>query len=246
MNEGRRLDFKPHEIDWDAEKSQRLWEYYGSSKAHRVSYFGESVGRHFVRVLKRYGLFRDATAIVDFSCGTGAIISSILRVAKRDATVRGYDPSIQSVNRANDRNRGIGGFAGAYPATEYPTDLGDESVNLLILTEVIEHLDEKSLDAVLLECRRILAPNGTIVITTPNSEDLAASKVLCPECGCIFHRWQHMRSWSAETLGALVRRYEFENIRTKQIMWGNELVDLAFSLLNRKKTGLMLIATRGR
>jgi hypothetical protein len=42
------------------------------------------------------------------------------------------------------------------------------------------------------------------LITNPNEEDLDASMKICPECKCMFHRWEHMRSFSAPSLSSLV------------------------------------------
>ena len=42
---------------------------------------------------------------------------------------------------------------------------------------------------------------------TPNEEDLALSEIYCPQCDHAFHRWQHLRSFSSESLSQIVREY---------------------------------------
>ena len=32
------------------------------------------------------------------------------------------------------------------------------------------------------------------------AEGLLLRRFRCPDCGCIFHRWQHMRSWNLDSL----------------------------------------------
>jgi SAM-dependent methyltransferase len=57
---------------------------------------------------------------------------------------------------------------GGYPGTRLP--VGDESQDLVILTEVIEHLTVPQL--VVAEVGRVLRPGGTLVVTTPNVHSL--------------------------------------------------------------------------
>jgi SAM-dependent methyltransferase len=234
--------FSPHPVDWDSVKAQRLWDYYGASPAHKKKYFGESVGSHLVRLLWRRGLFKNAQTIVDFSCGTGALITHVLPRAAAGAKVVGYDPSQLSVQKANQRNRHSPAFVGAYLISTYPTAIRSDSVDLLFLTEVLEHLDDDNLARVLSECSRILSPRGKFVVTTPNEEDLEGHNVLCPECGCTFHMWQHQRSWSADSLKEALLHEGFRHVRVSKITWGNELVDVASRMLRRRATGLLAIA----
>lgn len=241
---GNQEKFERHVIEWDEEKVRRIWDFYGSSEVHKSVYFGETAGSHFVRVLRRSGVFRKARKIVDFSCGTGAVISALLKVIPRGATVEGCDFSMGSVLGAEARNFGLPGFSGVRFLSGFPSEFDSDSVDLVILTEVIEHLDDRSLELLLLEIRRILSPQGYLVLTTPNSEILERSHVLCPECGCIFHRWQHQRSWNGKSLGDALRSYRFKNIRIKYVTWGNEWIDFAFSVFRRKKTGIFVVARK--
>ena len=93
-----------------------------------------------------------------------------------------------SVDAVNERFRGVPSVAEARCISSFPSDLPGDSFSLVAATEVIEHLDDTELDSMLGECRRLLAPGGYIVLTTPNEEDYDAAKVCCPECGCVFHR----------------------------------------------------------
>lgn len=236
--------FKPHEIEWTDEKASRLWDFYGSSEDYRSSYFGETAGPHFIRVLKRKGLFRNTHNIVDFSCGTGAIIENLLSFVRKDTHVLGLDSSTSSIEKTISRNSSKSNFYGASKIDGYPTKLGTNSIDLVLLTEVIEHLDDNALTDVLSECYRILAPGGKLIITTPNKEKLATSNVICPECGSIFHRWQHRRHWSKQSIRDALSEHKFNNVQVQSITWGNELIELAFVILRRIDTGLLAISEK--
>ena len=56
----------------------------------------------------------------------------------------------------------------------------------------------------------LLKPGGTIVITTPNDEDLEKTHVHCADCGATFHHMQHIRSWNVNNLGKLMSEFTFQ------------------------------------
>lgn len=70
--------------------------------------------------------------------------------------------------------------------------------------ETVEHVYDADLDAIVALLLRLAAPGAKILFTTPNREDLSASSVYCPVSNVTFHRWQHVRSWSAESLVAFM------------------------------------------
>jgi len=51
-----------------------------------------------------------------------------------------------------------------------------------------------------------------VVITTPNNEDLELSQCYCPISNTLFHRWQHVRSFTEETLAALLAKHGIEKV----------------------------------
>lgn len=236
--------FNPHEIVWTDENIRRLWDYYGSSSAHKTAYFGESVGAHFVRFIKRRSLLKQPATIVDFSCGTGAIIEQLTKHAAEGSSIYGCDPSRRSIEIAEARNRGRPTFKGVFHIQSFPTSIPSDSVDLLLLTEVVEHLDDVALESIISESKRILRPHGRLLVTTPNNENLEQEKVLCPNCGCVFHRWQHQRSWTSATLSESLRGFGFMITSTHLITWGNEAIDTVCRILRRKPSGLALLASK--
>jgi hypothetical protein len=44
-------------------------------------------------------------------------------------------------------------------------------------------------------------------VTTPNNEDLELGMAYCPVSNTLFHRWQHVRSFTGESLSCLLSRH---------------------------------------
>jgi len=85
----------------------------------------------------------------------------------------------------------------------------NEQFDVVLLIEVVEHLRSDILDATLREIHRVMRPGGVLLITTPNNEDLSRSMKFCPDCGAIFHEWQHVRAWDVVGLAKELKAYGF-------------------------------------
>ena len=101
---------------------------------------------------------------------------------------------------------------------ETPYPFADESFDVVLLTEVLEHLREYPLRA-LVEARRILRPDGVLIITTPNAASLQnrvrlalGRSVHTPLRDWMFGlpHARHAREYTAEELRELVTTAGFE------------------------------------
>jgi len=102
---------------------------------------------------------------------------------------------------------GIPSFKGAH----LTADLRKQGIRFdaVLVVEVIEHLYDDGLNAIMAEIDGMLEPDGIVIFTTPNEENREASMILCPTTGEVFHRWQHVRSWSASSLDQWIRSQGF-------------------------------------
>lgn len=207
-----------HPIRWTPEKVTRLWAFYSSSAASRELYFSSVFGTEILESARAQGVRLDSKDVIDFGCGPGYLLDHLLTDwSPRTAT--GVEFSEDSAREAAGRLSKHAAFRGVTSAVTTPVPLAAESCDVLFLVEVVEHLDDDTLERTLSEARRLIRPGGFIVVTTPNEEDLAKSTTACPDCGCVFHFWQHVRGWSAKSLAATLSEKGFRTICATSLTW---------------------------
>jgi ubiquinone/menaquinone biosynthesis C-methylase UbiE len=108
--------------------------------------------------------------------------------------ISSLDPNENSVKRLNAI--GVQAYIGYSNAMPF----SDASFDCVVMSEVIEHLDDAILSASLAEIARILKPNGRFIGTTPADENLFASICVCPDCGKRFHKFGHVQTFSETRL----------------------------------------------
>lgn len=140
-----------------------------------------------VRLILRTG----ARRILDAGAGRGTVANR-LHDAGLDVVALDLSPvALHAVHGA----RTVVGSIDALP-------FEDRSFELVLASEVLEHLPDPTLERTRHELARVAA--SWIVLTVPNREDLLAAALLCPRCGCRFHAHRHLQSFDAERLGSLV------------------------------------------
>jgi 2-polyprenyl-3-methyl-5-hydroxy-6-metoxy-1,4-benzoquinol methylase len=237
------MSFEPHEIAWTPEKSKRIWDYYGSRPQFRSAFFGYIAGpmvaRKFMTVVAPVANAR----ILDFSCGQGDVIAALLPHLKDSQEISACDFSNTYVDAVTKRFKGTPHFKSATLMTSLPGPLADGHFDVVYATEVIEHLNDTELDGMLAECKRLLKPGGQVFFTTPNEEDYDAAKIMCPDCGSIFHKWQHLRTWTRDSLRERMERAGFRTRSVEAVAWLNWRGKLLSWLTTRKikRDGLIYI-----
>jgi 2-polyprenyl-3-methyl-5-hydroxy-6-metoxy-1,4-benzoquinol methylase len=198
-------------MEWTPERIRAFWDYESQFPENYFSYqVGDLVARAFADVLD--GVDR----VLDYGCGGGHLIRHLLEAGHR---VAGADNSPDSLARTREACADHDRFLGAFT-------IGDLLANgerwpALICCEVIEHLDDSTLEGVVGAMHALLEDGGVAIVTTPNEEDLTESHLLCPVSGEVFHRWQHVRSWSAKSLTAYFEQRGFEPIAVKAMLFAH-------------------------
>jgi 2-polyprenyl-3-methyl-5-hydroxy-6-metoxy-1,4-benzoquinol methylase len=196
--------FKEHGIEWDDKKVSRLWDYYSRTTPYSEIYFSKLFGHH---ILRQSGLPLEAPLkVLDFGCGPGFIWDHLQGIgANWQYTALDFSPD--SVKKLIEKATGNENFKGAQHVSSLPTDLPELQFDVILLFEVVEHLNDAYLGGTLAEVARLLKQGGVVVISTPNEEDLSMSQKFCPECGAIFHEYQHVRNWSVGGLTTCLKPY---------------------------------------
>ena len=213
--------FKEHDIEWTDEVTSRLWDYYSKTYPYNQIYFTKSVGKDILLKTEKIIGSIDNRAVLDFGCGPAFFIEHLVDLKIKPAKYIGLDFSKDSVKNINHKENPEFELQGIF-AQELPSELQDKSVDICFLIEVIEHLNDKYIDDTLNEIYRVLRPGGVLIITTPNNEDLEYSKNFCPECGCIYHKWQHERKFNCAELEKTILRYGFHTKRVSEVTFKSE------------------------
>lgn len=227
----RQMDnFKPWELRWEEEHIQRFWNWWGSNPEKSRFYFSRLVGD---AILDEIGHYVQLTGTVfDLGAGPGYFTEKLLQ---RKIGTMAIDSSMASVNLLNERFNGIEKFLGAKVSSIEKMTADDRTADAAFLIETIEHLEARILPSVLSEVHRVLKPAGILIITTPNQENLAENQIMCPNCGCVFHTVQHLRSLSSNSLRELMEVAGFKTIVSKPTLfsWHPRLIRPIHRLFHR-------------
>lgn len=170
-------------------EQSKIWEHFQNEGS--ASFAG---AKPRLRYLAR--LLRPDDRVLDVGVGDGAFEEI---AAERGLVVHVLDPDARAIERVAGR-LGLGDRAKAGSIVSIPWP--DASFDSVVVSEVLEHLDDATLEAGLAEIRRVLRPGGVLLGTVPADENLEAETAVCPDCGRRFHRWGHARSFSATGLAA--------------------------------------------
>ena len=169
-----------------AEPRPTTLPFTGERFTHEV--IGEIWHEHWHRYVLALPLAR-GKRVLDAACGEG-YGSAFLATAARE--VVGVDVAPDAIAHASARYAAENLRFAVASCTELP--LADESFDLVVSFETIEHLAEQS--QMLAEFRRVLAPEGILVISSPNRPVYAAQ--------CAARNEFHVRELTRDELAQLL------------------------------------------
>lgn len=235
-----------HELVWDTQKVSSFWSFVSNNPALEHDYFGGQAGRAVLEAVKHYLPLKGR--LVDYGCGPGMFMEHLFA---EGIACEGLDSSRESLEVVEKKFRRNPLFKGAILADQLPTPIETASVDTVFFLETVEHLLPDQLAPTIREIYRILGPGGSVVLTTPNNEDLAKSAVFCPECGSVFHRWQHIRAFTKSSLVELMDTFGFERVACRASLFCEDplvirtLMILAARLRHRPLPNLIYIGRKG-
>ena len=161
---------KPTSVD-----QGKIWEHFQNEG---IDSFSQSRGRLEFLVRR----LAPGLRVLNIGVGNGTFEALSLR---KGLDVWSLDPSERAIARLRQElalgEKAQVGFSQNIP---FP----DEHFDAVIMSEVLEHLDDLVLEATLSEIHRVLRRDGMFLGTVPARENLADSHVVCPHCAHQFHR----------------------------------------------------------
>lgn len=136
--------------------------------------------------------------VLDVGCGSGWLGACCQR---RGAIVCAMDLGWVGVAGAKARF----GEAAYQVGDLYHLPFAAECFDAVVLSEVVEHLED--IDAALAEARRVLRPQGRLVVSVPYRETIVEH--LCIHCNKLTPAHAHLHRFDEETLAAYLRRQGF-------------------------------------
>ena len=199
-------EFIEHELIWNREYSARFWNFLARST---TDYFSQQVGPGILRAAIKAGVPMRGR-ILDFGCGPGHLLEVLVH---RGIDCEGADFSAESVHETQLRLKDHPHFRGATQILGIPSQLPAGKYDVVFCIETIEHILTEELEPTFQELHRLLKPGGFLIVTTPNDELLDQAKALCPECGAVFHRMQHVQSWNSQSISQFHQSVGFQTVR---------------------------------
>lgn len=196
---------EPKQLVWTDEYIGRFWNYMANKPNADQKYFTYQVGAGVVNFLKNF-IDLNGKKVLDYGCGKGFLIDHLL---KSNADVWGLDYSSESIESVNNRFNNVTNWKGATLGQGDVTNYEDGFFDVIVCIETIEHVHPNYLAGMFKEFFRLLKPGGKLLLTTPNNELLVKNFVYCPSCNSVYHRMQHIRSWTEASLQTYLLEFGF-------------------------------------
>lgn len=201
-------------------EQDRIWEYMQTEGVHS---FDHARGRYkAMAALARRQFGRDGGRILNIGIGPGRLERLLLARGWRVASL---DPSAKSL--ASLAGESVDARVGY--AQEMPFDAG--GFDVVVASEVLEHIEPGTRARALQEIARVMAPGGWFIGSVPYRETLSDQQVICPCCGKVFHRWGHVSSFDIPALQAELSA-RFDAVRCRRLSfvdWAAARSPLAFA-----------------
>lgn len=182
-------------IHWTPELVNKFWDGVAQTALDDLS-FGKVAGPQFIELISDF--LMPGGSHLDFGAGSGHVLQLLL---DRGLNAAGFDPS-------PDRQASLIEKIGTHPNFLGIKGMDcNEQFDVVLLIEVVEHVLADDFDKVLESVVGLVKPGGYLIVSTPNNEDLETESVFCPVSSTFFHPWQHVRSFTPNSLDSCLKKY---------------------------------------
>jgi len=179
------------------------WSNPTENRLRRARRYQDAVYRYAARLPLTPG-----SVVLDVGCGTGLNLAT--HFSGRPVHTVGIDqPSAIALAQAEFPDRE---WIAADLREDAPWhDLRERGPALVICADVVEHVDDPVL--LLQRLRRLVAPVGRVVLSTPDRERMEDQPVLGPP-----RNPHHVREWSHAEMRALLESSGFRIVRSRHVL----------------------------
>lgn len=166
---------------------RKIWEFHQNENVEAFSGAAprlQGLAKAAFRLARRQKIINPA--ILNIGVGNGYFEEFILRGGGNPYSI---DPDVRALVRLAEKG------VKCYAASIEHLPIAEKALDFVVVSEVLEHLDDAERRNGLAEIRRILKPGGYILGTVPYRENLQQNITICPHCGEVFHRWGHKKGF---------------------------------------------------
>jgi len=198
-------------------KYQKRGAYHWQQIKRSVFSYNAYVSARYQQIIRQISKDKNLK-ILDIGCGDGAL--SYLIYQKIKANITGIDTDINSLEFARRELQKRDAKVKFIKANAYKLPFKNSSFDVIIASEIIEHLGKPKI--MLKEIKRVLKPNGQVIITTPvKISDIPEDKM-------------HIKEFTPQELKHNLEKY-FKKviIKTSHPLWLKKLYLFRIIKLNR-------------
>jgi 2-polyprenyl-3-methyl-5-hydroxy-6-metoxy-1,4-benzoquinol methylase len=192
-------------VDWT--DTDAILEYYRGLAAEDSDYVGYSEQTLKTAVLRATSSI-SGRRVIEIGAGPNPVVPIALAKAGRDVTVVEISTDFCEKARVNVERSGVDIPVICAPAHEIP--LADGIGDVLIMTEVLEHIPHELELPTLQELRRVVASDGRLLISVPNDRSWYQRWNVWRNGGMEHEHAQHLRRYTFDRLEARLREAQFE------------------------------------
>tara|TARA_B100001248_G_scaffold217120_1_gene172185 strand:- start:1 stop:756 length:756 start_codon:yes stop_codon:yes gene_type:complete len=208
-----------HKVKWDSEKINNFWNFETSTKINQEDWFAFQFSgalKKFIKSIVVKHIKSKKVKYLDYGAGKGFLLEKF--VDDKRIQFSGSEFGTDALKILDSKFQKKDNYLGTVNLNHTQNlKKFENTFDLVTMIEVIEHLTDEFYDSTFKIINNLLKSNGLLIITTPNDEDLSKKEVYCPDCGCVFHRVQHVKSFNVKSISKSMKQFGFEIIDVKEM-----------------------------
>jgi 2-polyprenyl-3-methyl-5-hydroxy-6-metoxy-1,4-benzoquinol methylase len=216
-------------------ESDSIGNYYQSDDYISHSNTSKGFINFTYKIIRKYTLlkklqliskFYKTGSILDIGCGTGEFLNTC-----KDAQWKtvGIEPDDKTRKTASDR------YALNIYSEDYLHELQDESFEIITMWHVLEHVP--FLNERIKDLKRLVKPNGIIIIAVPNCDSLDAK--IYKENWAAYDVPRHLYHFTPQTLEHVFKNHELKLFNILPMIFDSFYVSMLSEKIKRGKPNLL-------